>query len=590
MKSIKSKRHTAPYIIHKYFARRPYSLFEHLVAEYSRVGNTIYDPFAGGGVSVYEAVRQQRNAIGCDINPLSIFICERMLSRDHGREFQESVEDLYLYLEKLYAEYFFVSCKCGKNAVPELMEACYTADCPRCGSTIEFGNKDKVKTATYKCLSCENSFIAHKCNRTGYKYLTAQYYCECSKNIQKRNLTLDEIDKLELSIREYNKVCKKKGVTWPNDEIPDYWDRQAEDGLKKKGFDLFSDLFTKKNLLVNSSLLYEINRLDVSRQTYLNLRLVYSASLKDTSKLSMVTDDWQQGKPVTWSKHAYWIPSQFCEVNVKSAFRRAVDRFNNSCSYNQVFLPKHKIYKSYDAFHKNSGLRVLLMNKDSSSVAIKNGSVDLILTDPPYGSNVQYNELTSFWHVWNKDIYNSNYYEPREAVVNRKKAIPNSKTFEHYESVLTDIMVNNYKVLKPGGMMILTFNNNNFKSWISILFSICKAGFDIEVEKLHFQPGVKNYKQTAHTISQGAIHGDFVLVFRKKGNKNKTKKIDPKNISISIKRDMDTAVKDKSLSSEEFHDRFVFYYKKLLPDLWIYLNSISSEKSIEEITVEIMGE
>ena len=196
--------------------------------------------------------------------------------------------------------------------------------------------------------------------------------------------------------------------------------------------------------------------------------------------------------------------------------------------------------------------------------------------------------MTSFWHAWNKDIYESNYYEPREAVVNRKKKIPKSKDFEHYESVLTDIMNKNSEVLKKNGFMILTFNNNNFRSWISILFSICKAGFEIDPDKLHFQPGVKNYKQTAHTISQGTVHGDFVLFFRNEKKQQKKNVVLSEEVLGSIRGTLGKVVKNQSLSSEDFHDEFVSYYRRLLPDLWSYLSSIDQCTTIEEITSNLL--
>ncbi|MFT4803936.1 MAG: DNA modification methylase [Psychroserpens sp.] len=591
MKLVKSKAHTAPYIIHKYFARRPYSVFEHLVTEYSSKGDIIYDPFSGGGVSVYESVRQNRKAIGCDINPLSKFIIEKMVLRDEGDLFYEKINYLYDFLDNLYEKHCSVECECGKSVVPELMEAYYIAECSNCHEPIEFSNRNKVKTATYHCNNCSHDSTASKCKRIGSSYLTAEYYCGCQKKFQKTTLTQIQIEKVMNGVGKLKGYCDKHGIDWPKDEIPDYWDRQAEDGLRKKGFRFFCDLFTQKNLLVNACLLNEIKKLDVSQYTYENLRLVFSSSLKDTSRLSMVTDDWQQGKPVTWSKHAYWIPSQFCEVNVKSAFKRAADRFIKSCLYNKDNLDEVKLFNNTSSFFDSSSPSVLLLNQDSASVSIPAESVDLILTDPPYGSNVQYNELSSYWHVWNKDLYESNYYEPREAVVNRKKNIPNSKTFEHYEAVLSDIMFKSYEVLKNKSYMILTFNNNNFKSWISILFSICKAGFLIEEDKLHFQTGIKNYKQTAHTISNGTIHGDFILFFKKDFSQKLSIQNDHlEELTLSIKTSLLAINSESFIEPEQYKAHFVFYYKELLPKLWIYLNSIDKNMKIDEITLELFEE
>ena len=70
--------HTPPYKIHKYFARRPWNVFEQLVQNFSKENEIVLDPFCGGGVTVYESIRKGRKVIGCDLNPLSIFVVRNM--------------------------------------------------------------------------------------------------------------------------------------------------------------------------------------------------------------------------------------------------------------------------------------------------------------------------------------------------------------------------------------------------------------------------------------------------------------------------------------------------------------------------------
>ncbi len=59
--------------MHRYFARRPWSVFRELIAHYSNPGSIILDPFCGGGVTVVEGLRLGRKVIGVDINPLATF-------------------------------------------------------------------------------------------------------------------------------------------------------------------------------------------------------------------------------------------------------------------------------------------------------------------------------------------------------------------------------------------------------------------------------------------------------------------------------------------------------------------------------------
>lgn len=58
--------------------------FSHIFADcviksLSKPGDTVLDPFVGGGTSAVSAIQEYRNFYGLDINPISIFISELKL-------------------------------------------------------------------------------------------------------------------------------------------------------------------------------------------------------------------------------------------------------------------------------------------------------------------------------------------------------------------------------------------------------------------------------------------------------------------------------------------------------------------------------
>jgi DNA modification methylase len=79
---IEAKSHTAPYKVHKYFARRPWNVFSQIISNYSSKNDIILDPFCGGGVTVLEAIKLNRRVIGCDLNPLQLFEPEAINWKD----------------------------------------------------------------------------------------------------------------------------------------------------------------------------------------------------------------------------------------------------------------------------------------------------------------------------------------------------------------------------------------------------------------------------------------------------------------------------------------------------------------------------
>ena len=56
--AVVAKPHTPVYKMHRYFARRPWSVFRALIEHYSNPGSIIIDPFCGG-VTVVEFDRER---------------------------------------------------------------------------------------------------------------------------------------------------------------------------------------------------------------------------------------------------------------------------------------------------------------------------------------------------------------------------------------------------------------------------------------------------------------------------------------------------------------------------------------------------
>jgi hypothetical protein len=73
----------------------------------------------------------------------------------------------------------------------------------------------------------------------------------------------------------------------------------------------------------------------------------------------------------------------------------------------------HKVYElsdsvgchpaeSFDEF--DAGRFVYLSCGDSSKIDLPSGSVDVVVTDPPFFDNVHYSELADFFHVWQRHL------------------------------------------------------------------------------------------------------------------------------------------------------------------------------------------
>lgn len=549
-----AEAHTPPYRIHRYFARRPWNVFNRLIETFTKEGQVIMDPFCGGGVTIYEGIKQGRKLIGYDINPLSIFIVENMVKSDGlSSSLDKAFTDVKDFINELYS---------GTNTLfedncsyeIEWNEVVFIAKCNLCGQPTLLSNANKIQGGRYHCDNnkCEASkekggYLEPKnCERTGIKYLWS--VAKGNKKYKNFIFNNERILLLEEHIKKLEKIIKVRSIDIPHDEIPLNWDRQYEDLLFKKNIKSFQDLFTKRNLLINLLTLDYIKKINLDDNDKKLLRLAFSDSLRDTNIMSFTNEGWQSGRPTTWSKHAYWLPNQFCEVNVYDAFNKSIKKIIKALRYNQQFNYKVKPTDKVDELTKDKNL--FLHNGIISDLKIPDEFVDCVITDPPYGSNVQYLELSHFWFPWNKDVYqHENVYFTKEAVANRKNNFKGHKTFFDYENNLFDVFKECYRVLKPGGNLIMTFNNKDIRAWMALLISIFKSGFVFENDGLYFQTGVKNYKQTAHTKYSGSPYGDYIYIF------TKDKKSQLKNINSTL-FGQDILVKQINNTVEKYLDMF----------------------------------
>jgi len=115
------------------------------------------------------------------------------------------------------------------------------------------------------------------------------------------------------------------------------------------------------------------------------------------------------------------------------------------------------------------------------------GSIDLIITDPPFGGLLHYSELSDFFYVWLRLALRDSYsevFDPQftpknlEAVANVARHPDDADAF--YKRILTDCWREGYRVLKPGGILAFTFHHSEDEPWVGVLESLFDAGFYLE--------------------------------------------------------------------------------------------------------------
>jgi hypothetical protein len=151
-------------------------------------------------------------------------------------------------------------------------------------------------------------------------------------------------------------------------------------------------------------------------------------------------------------------------------------------------IAKRASGKSEKAFPNDPVLRATTFQGSSTDLSrLTTGTVDLIITDPPFGNLIQYSELADFFYVWLRLSLRHRYpeifggaYTPNtlEAVSNPFREPENPNGF--YQRVLTECWQEANRVLKPSGILAFTFHHSEDDPWVAVLESLFDAGFYLE--------------------------------------------------------------------------------------------------------------
>jgi putative DNA methylase len=519
--SIEAKGHTPQYRMHKYFARRPYNVFSNLISHYSKNNDIILDCFCGGGVTVFESAALGQKVIGVDINPLAAFITRMQMFNGDLEELKATYEKFIKSISEKYSNWYRIKFD-DDEGICEWVEWAYVVTCPACSSEIVLVESNKISNGIYKCSNSEctgiNGVRRVNCKPKKSLPLRARYFSKNANQYLLRNVD-EKIIKQSIDI-DYNKILNGT-LMRPDFEIPLNWDRQFEDKLKEKGIVEYRHFFTDRNFALNVRIFNDILKMrdNISPVMYEYLYFLFSSSLRYSNNMTRVTENWEGGKPTAMDKHAFWVPNQYIETNIIEIIEKRAKAIVLGCSFSKGTLPTSCIEaKDYKDLVANGGY--LVLNRSSSNLPLPSESISVIITDPPYGSNVQYAELSSIWNAW-FSLFNgldSYIYKDEEAVVNRKTKFEGAKSEEDYEELLFKVFAECNRVLKDEGYLVFTFNNKNIKVWIAMMKAVARAGFYLPEDGVVFQDFIRSYKNTAHLRYSGNIQGDFIYSFVKGKN------------------------------------------------------------------------
>lgn len=451
-----AKPHTHMYLMHKYWARKPYNVVSEYIENYTKEGDIVLDPFCGSGPTPIEAIKARRKGIGIDLNPISTFVTRMTAITLDIDQIKKTFEEI-------------------KNSCKQEINDLYKTKCKKCG-----------KDASVICTHWDNSTP-----------IKIYFYCyNCKKKLDKKP---DDED-----LRLIKKVEKMEVPYWYPTQRLAYNGEDFKEGTHDPNIDSVDKLFTKRNLIALSIIFNNISKIKEEK-----IKQAFLFAFTSMSHLASKMTPVRPTRPMSsfWAMHRYWIPPIFMESNVWHLFDSAVYGIQGiiegkTDSNNQI-----KYYKEAKRFEDlNDGANIFLKTHNALELTqiIPKDSVDYVFTDPPYGGAVQYFELSTLWASWLK--LDLNYKD--EVTINKQQ----NKDFDYYHKMLTAAFKQVYDVLKKGKYMTVTFHSTDIKVWTSIIKAVVLAGFDLE--KIVYQPPAR---PSAKGLLQpyGSAVGDYYIRFKK---------------------------------------------------------------------------
>ncbi|MBJ59014.1 MAG: hypothetical protein CMP64_00255 [Flavobacteriales bacterium] len=436
----------------KYWGKKPHNIWNTYIQNYTPKDGLYLDPFCGSGISIFEAVKSNRKAIGLDLNPLTSFIFQVYTSKFELNKFREAVSQILNEIKKDDKFLKFFSTNSRKTNEKAIIQSFKWEGDTLYELGINFTDKEI------------NTITKGKQTRKKFRYLA-------EPNLHDHKIA-----------KEQSKI---KITTWYPDEPFIKSPSFNENFINCIGGNNFSNLWTKRNLYVLSNIFELISKVK-EKDLQLQLLFGFMQTLHLTTKMSVPRRK-AANRPfsTSWGRSAYICANRKMEMNPLFVFESSCfgkQSVESALSKAKQYLGKNpKILQvSESNKHKNklSGFDIKYGTIDINTITdyIPEKSIDFIMTDPPYGGLVQYLDLSSIWLNWLKKI-DSKFIPNYNAEITIKKDIIDIKL---YQKRFTSALKNLNKLLKDNGKIVFTFHNKEINIWNAFLKSITLSGLKIE--------------------------------------------------------------------------------------------------------------
>lgn len=505
------------YNAHSYHTKVPYKAIMRYLVHYTKPGDVVFDGFCGTGMTgvaaqmcgsedrslefemtgEFESSKWgKRYAVISDLSPAATFIADVYNTPVNLNAFEDAFKRISKKAEDECGWMYETANGDGKKCHVNYTVFSDVFICPHCGREIIFWDSavDKetgsVKTK-FSCTHCKAEISKKDCERAVESHFdnavnelvttTKQvpvliayqdFDGEHTKTPDEEDVALiNKIDSMPIPYWYPTDLMMGKGEKWG-----DSWRAGYHQGMTR-----VHHFFTNRNLYVLATLWDAILHSDEDKNIKTALMSVVTGVMQGVSKLQRFRLN--SGFPNMILSGTLYVGSMIREWNVLDWIQgkyRAIAKLKGTIA-------------GFDEEH------YCISTNSLTETGVPNDSIDYIFTDPPFGDNLMYSELSFMWEAWLGVTTNN----ITEAIMNTSQ----SKGLLEYQTLMTRCFEEYFRVLKPGHWMTVEFHNSKNAVWNAIQESLSRAGFIIaDVRTLDKKQS--SYTQIKNT---SAVKQDLVI-------------------------------------------------------------------------------
>jgi len=486
--AVTAPRTGAVYNCHAFLTKVPLGGIEPFIRTFTRAGETVADPYAGSGMTGLAAAKLGRHACVSDISVLGQHIAAGYaMTVDAEYLRQAAAKAIARTRERIGSLYTTYRQHDGVLVEFSRTVWSFVYECPSCGRHLNYYECLPAKKGDpHACDTCDHPFNRRKWAKVSEEPVRVVLYNQEGRLVEQL-ITQYDLDCIERAKSD----ARQRDV--PSLTIDPSREMYARSGLSKAGIEQTRDFFSPRNAITLLELRNAIAE-NPDHRIRTKLLFAFTAILARASKRYQ----WGRKRPLNAQNQTYYVAPVFYEWNIFELFNRKVEA-----------AIKSDTALGFSASNREAQIEYRLASADNLS-HIPDNSTDYVFTDPPFGSNIYYSDMTLFHEAWLDQTTESTSEAVVHTVAGRRE---DSK--KRYECLLAGSFQEAYRILKPGRYISVVFGNSNGEIWGLVQRALRHAGFGTVPENVAILDKGQRSVKGLNSGSEAVATLDLIITFRK---------------------------------------------------------------------------